>query len=614
MQKIIVVFITLFTLAVNAQGILSESSHVSIESEFAVSFSKPYVTKINQSIALTLPESNAVISHPNKPITPIYKKTCIYPFGTKIDSIEIIHSNPIQLDCSINQLVKAPNVKLPNTDQYKTEINSEINTENHFISSYPKSWYDYSINCGLYNGKTSLIINIILYPIRFVNNTCIYSSNFKVHIDIDENTILQNHIENNDLLIISPQEFTKPLQTFVQHKESKGISTQLVSLESIYEGSLFPVEGRDDAEKVKYFIKNAYDNWNIKYVLLVGGRKPGISESWYVPVRYVHVFWADEHKFLSDLYFADIYDGEYNFSTWDADENNIFSDWPENGIFQDTVDLYPELWVGRWPCRNELELNIIIRKTIEYENMIVNKKIVLVGGDNFEEPGIEGELVCDKSLEYLTDFDSEKVYASEMEVSPKNMRKALGDGAMFMHMHGHGSPVKWGTHYPDSFDEWMDGLYITDVPWFFNDEYPILILGGCHTAMFNVSLFNRPWIYGYRPTPEGLGWWFARKIGGGGIATLGYTCFPVASPGEYGDLDADGINEPDCVESGYGYIQLKLLEGYGVNNYQYLGECWAYAISSYLDTYKIPYERWHLHTSEGFTLIGDPSLKIGGYS
>jgi len=73
------------------------------------------------------------------------------------------------------------------------------------------------------------------------------------------------------------------------------------------------------------------------------------------------------------------------------------------------------------------------------------------------------------------------------------------------------------------------------------------------------------------------------------------------------------INEPDCVESGYGYIQLKLLKGYGNENKQTLGECWEYAINQYLNTYKIPSMRWHLHTSQGFVLLGDPSLKIGGY-
>jgi len=613
LKKIIGILVVTLLIAINAQGIKNISNEKNIETDFTVTFSKPNINYINNKISITLAETNAILSHPNKPVLPIYKKTIVYPYGTQIESIDISLSSSIQQERISKQLICAPEVFPPNSKELLKESYTKMKIENQITSMYPESWYDYSLNCGIYCGKPSLILNLVLYPMRILHDTLYCVSTFHINIDIKENEIIQKPTIEDNLLIIAPQEFTDLLQAFVEHKESKGISTTLVSLESIYDSTYFTVEGRDEAEKVKYFIKNAYDEWNIKYVLLVGGRKPGITESWYVPVRYVHVFWGEENKYISDLYFADIYNADYSFSTWDTDENNVFCEWPSFGALQDTIDLYPELLIGRWPCRNAFELKIIIQKTIEYENMQLHKKIVLVGGDNFEEPGIEGEIVCDKSLEYLTEFSYEKVYASEMEVSPENMRNALGDGAIFMHMHGHGSPVKWGTHYPGSFDEWMDGLYITDVPWFFNDEYPILILGGCHTAMFNVSLFNRPWIYSWKLTPEGLGWWFARKIGGGGIATFGYTCFPVASPGEYGDLNGDGIDEPDCVESGYGFMQLQVLKGYGVENNQYLGECWGYAVSTYLETYKIPYERWHLHTSEGFVLMGDPSLKIGGY-
>ena len=580
-------------------------------SHFTLSFSRPMITSTDNTLEIEIPEANAITNTPNEPMVPLYQKTLYYPADTIIQDVTIIPSQKIlQIDLTrslpIAPTVSPPGIHLKPTDDADTKKISETHL-------FPEKWYDYSISRGLYKNTPSVILTIICYPVRVLENTIYYSNDFTINIQTNDQQTPQQQTIEETLLIIAPVEFEEKLQPFVTHKESKGITTILATLEDIYDGSHFPVEGRDEAEKVKYFIKNAYDTWNIKYVLLVGGRKAGITESWYVPVRYVHVFWADETQFMSDLYFADLYNADNSFSTWDNDANDVFSEWPEVGFFKDDIDLYPEVLLGRWPVRNMWELDIIIKKTIEYENMQTEKKIVLVGGDNFEEPGIEGEIVCDKSLEYLPDFTVAKVYASEMDITPENMKAALGDGAMFMHMHGHGSPVKWGTHTPDGFDEWMDGLYITDVPWFFNDQYPILILGGCHTAMFNVSIFNRPWIYGYRLTPEGLGWMFARKVGGGGIATFGYTCFPVASPGEYGDLNGDGINEPDCVESGYGFIQLQLLKGYGVEQYQYLGECWNYAISTYLDTYKIPYERWHLHTTEGFALLGDPSLKIGGY-
>ena len=130
--------------------------------------------------------------------------------------------------------------------------------------------------------------------------------------------------------------------------------------------------------------------------------------------------------------------------------------------------------------------------------------------------------------------------------------------------------------------------------------------------MFNVSLTIHAWTGGL-PAPEGISWWFARKYNGGGIASLGYTAFPVATPGDEGDLDGDGVNELDEIESGYGFMQLEFFRAYGVLGQQYLGECWGSAVSSYTDHYKIPYERWHIHTIQSFVLLGDPSLRIGGY-
>ena len=60
-------------------------------------------------------------------------------------------------------------------------------------------------------------------------------------------------------------------------------------------------------------------------------------------------------------------------------------------------------------------------------------------------------------------------------------------------------------------------------------------------------------------------------------------------------------------------MQLELFKAYGVEGKEYLGECWAYAESSYTEHFKIPNQRYHLHTIQSFVLLGDPSMKIGGY-
>ncbi len=53
-------------------------------------------------------------------------------------------------------------------------------------------------------------------------------------------------------------------------------------------------------------------------------------------------------EYLSDLYFADIYDASGNFSSWDSDNDGIYGEWYPGETAQDTnIDLIPDVAVGR---------------------------------------------------------------------------------------------------------------------------------------------------------------------------------------------------------------------------------------------------------------------------
>ena len=96
----------------------------------------------------------------------------------------------------------------------------------------------------------------------------------------------------------------------INHKNRIGVSTFLVTLDEVYDRMFW--HGRDNAEKIKYFIKTAIEEWGINYVLFVGGKK-GQSDDWYCPVRYIHMENSWESEIISDLYFADIYESNGNF-------------------------------------------------------------------------------------------------------------------------------------------------------------------------------------------------------------------------------------------------------------------------------------------------------------
>ena len=210
-----------------------------------------------------------------------------------------------------------------------------------------------------------------------------------------------------DLLILTPQSFLRSLEPLVAHKEAKGIKTQLVSLEEVNERMFW--FGRDQQEKIKYYIKHAIEYWGVTHVLLVGGRNKQTLE-WHVPVRYSHVVPCEEQEyaeqsFLSDLYYADIYDSVGGFSSWDSNNNDIFAEW--NETYQEEMDLYPDVYLGRLACRNNYEVKVMVNKIIHYEEDPCDESwftnFLLVAGDSYDDVNHfnEGELISELSIEYM---------------------------------------------------------------------------------------------------------------------------------------------------------------------------------------------------------------------
>jgi len=431
------------------------------------------------------------------------------------------------------------------------------------------------------------------------------------------------NLESYDLLIIAPDSWLYDLMPLVQHKENHGVRTNLVGLSECLQ-----MNGRDNAEKVKYYIKYAYDEWHIKYVLLVGGRKPGLHERWWMPVRYVSNafgsgFWA-EPQFLSDLYFADIYDSDGKFSSWDTNGNGIYGEW-RNGSVDKGIDLKPDVFVGRWPARNEEEVKIMVEKTIDYEEHAYgstwSKRIVVAAGDTYPEyPTYEGEVTTSGALKYIPDYNATKLYASQGTLNGwRDIVREVNKGCGFLYLDGHGNPMSWTTHKPNS-TEWIDDFKVFNMVHLNNKGmYPVCIVGGCHNSQFNVSALNTIKIYKglnewYRylykgeNSPECWSWWMTRDIGGGSVATLGCTALGYTKEDK---KSWDGATT---------WLEPHFFWEYGVNGTHVLGATWGKDIIDYLNRYPIDWNSKpesdsaiDAKTVEEWILFGDPSLVIGGY-
>jgi len=436
-------------------------------------------------------------------------------------------------------------------------------------------------------------------------------------------TYHQNQMVNNiyDLLIITPAVFKEALQPLVRHKISMGITTKLVTLTEVYHQMYW--QGRDDAEKVKYFIKTAKEEWGIKYVLLVGGRSSQFLPLWFCPVRYVAMVDDWDVQVLSDLYFADIYDSNGNFSSWDSDNDGIYGEWYPGQTAQDVnIDFVPDVSVGRLPCRSLQEVKIMVRKIITYETATFGKSwfntFLVAAGDTYPASenanwtGAEGEYYGDRAIENLSDFTPVRLYTSNGGFSNKdNIIKEFRKGSGFVYLVGHGSPKQWGNH-PYNSTDFIQGPNTNDMWRFRNREkLPVCVVSGCHNSQFDVCLIrtlNVSDIYKQETVPECWSERILRASNGGAIASLGSTGLGYTK------------EDKSTFQGGINVLETAFFHAYGQQHFKTLGEAWSGAITWYAQTFPINWssqawgDSWiDAKVIGSWVLLGDPSLLIGGY-
>ena len=264
-------------------------------------------------------------------------------------------------------------------------------------------------------------------------------------------------------------------------------------------------------------------------------------------------------------------------------------------------------------------------------------------GDNvFESPWkeslqwYEGEVEAVVALGYMPDtFEKVKLWTSNGGFyTMRDCLNAFSEGFGFAYIAGHSCAMSWGDHYPGipggRDDGQVNGLATINLrsqgieryaaeendPRFpidqlmNGDKLPVLVLSGCHSGMFDTSLmrlvtepFDVLWGMGFGSwTPEGMAWWITRTPQGGAIATLGFTGFGYGIMGKYA---AGGVSGLMCGT----FFQV-----YGKKGIDVLGDLHTQTLIEYgtiRDTLGDQGDRKHF---ESFALLGDPSLKIGGYA
>ena len=628
--------VVIFSLIISTAGAGEINSFLTMPDEnnidteivsMSLNFSNPHVMERGEYACISVNGAESHIAGNGVPYLPEHAQLLKLPFGAKIEEVyvKVGETKEMQID---KKIMLSPEAIELNGESMETSFRYESN------EPYPSKWVEWNVGAGIENGEHVVFLSIHAFPARYIpaENELQYVNNMSIEIKYTppSKPLLTNELY--DLLIIAPSEFSDGLQPLVEHKNSHNVDTILVTLDEIYNGNYFSVQGRDDAEKIKYFIKDAVEQWGVKYVMLVGGRHGGVAtEKWWCPVRYANVDdnsnW--ETSFLSDLYFADIYkydNGNATFEDWDSNGNGKFAEFKMAS--RDKVDLYPDVYVGRLACRNNYEVQKMVEKIITYETTTYNsdwfRKLVVVGGDSAPmegDPYYEGEEENKVAIEHMDGFEPVKLWTSTGTLTDsESVINAVNQGCGFLFFDGHGNPMSWATHPPYDENTWIDGLKVQDMKKLTNEgKYPVCVVGGCHNAQFNVSMLNLLKIYkGYEEwyryvyrgeiSPETWAWWLARKFDGGSIATIGFSGLDWFATG---DSDGDGV--PDCTQYFSGFLNVHFFMEYGDNGLRVLGEIHGHAIADYLNELFPSSEPLDYKSVEEWVLLGDPSLMVGGY-
>jgi len=325
---------------------------------------------------LTISGYNFMIE-PSVPMLPMKTVSLVIPQSAEIKSIKVLSSTKEKMREDYDILpVQEPVPISRNTPVAFTPKNPSIYASSN---PYPGKLIEYA---GEGNLRDYRILSINVYPLQYspAGKKLTYYNNIEIEVtytappantekteddefskmvkamvsnpeDVDtlsitttESTsseILEN--KNVDYVIITSVAFEEEFQTLVDHKISKGLSAEVVTLSWITGN----YTGADTQEQIRNFIIDAKNTWGTTWVLLGG-------DTDVIPHRLAYSDFYSEY-IPADLYYSDL-NGD-----WDYDGDSIY------GELTDNIDMYPDVFVGRAPVNNVVEAQIFVSKTIAYE-------------------------------------------------------------------------------------------------------------------------------------------------------------------------------------------------------------------------------------------------------
>jgi len=156
-----------------------------------------------------------------------------------------------------------------------------------------------------------------------------------------------------DCVIVTGDQLAPEFERLAEWHDLMGVRTVVRTVDWIE--ARYP--GVDTPERIRNFLREAYQKWGTVYALL--GGDPSV-----VPIRVLEYYWLwgytanTSDEIPVDCYYSNL-DG-----TWDADGDGLFGE--GDGANTDDMDLYADIVVGRAPVENIEDARTFVDKTMLY--------------------------------------------------------------------------------------------------------------------------------------------------------------------------------------------------------------------------------------------------------
>ncbi|MDI6809562.1 MAG: C25 family cysteine peptidase [Candidatus Eisenbacteria bacterium] len=171
-------------------------------------------------------------------------------------------------------------------------------------------------------------------------------------IVLDASSSLSSLPKGSDYVMVVYDAFREASEELADHRRSKGLSVEVVSLSDVYD----EFSGGDSSpDAILRFLKFAYENWNPRplFLTLVGDAS----------ADYKHVLATSDSNFVPTYMLLSPVNGP-------AGRELVGSDhWFVTGLSDPTDDKNPDMYVGRLPVGSPVELRNLIRKVKKYEEV-----------------------------------------------------------------------------------------------------------------------------------------------------------------------------------------------------------------------------------------------------